>query len=263
MSDILLQNLEAGVLTLTMNRPDRLNALSPELLAELYEAISNAAVDPEIAVIVLTGAGRGFCAGGDVKRMAEGGFGGNSFEARASSLRQRMEVARLLHETSKPTIAMIRGPAAGAGLSLALACDFRVASDTARLTTAFAKVGLSGDFGGSWFLTRLVGSAKARELYLTSPVLPAEEANRLGLFTRLVADADLEAETLSLARSLADGPTVTLQYMKQNLNLAELGTLAQVMDAEALRHTRCADTDDHKEAATAFVEKRAPVFKGR
>jgi 2-(1,2-epoxy-1,2-dihydrophenyl)acetyl-CoA isomerase len=263
MTDILLQTVEDGVLTLTMNRPDRLNALNPALLAELYDAVAGAAADPKVAVIVLTGAGRGFCAGGDVKSMAEGAFADNSFEMRAAGLRQRMEVARLLHETPKLTIAMIRGPVAGAGLSLALACDFRVASGTARLTTAFAKVGLSGDFGGSWFLTRLLGSAKARELYLTSPVLTAEEADRLGLLTRLVADAELETETLKLARSLAHGPTVTLQYMKQNLNLAEQGTLAQIMDAEALRHTRCAETEDHREAAAAFVEKRTPNFKGR
>ncbi len=263
MSEILLQSVEDGILTLTMNRPDRLNALNPALLGELYDAVARAASDPKIAVIVLTGAGRGFCAGGDVKSMAEGAFADASFEARASGLRQRMEVARLLHETPKLTIAMIRGPAAGAGLSIALACDFRIASETARLTTAFAKVGLSGDFGGSWFLTQLVGSAKARELYLTSPVLSAEEANRLGLLTRLVPDAELETATLAFARSLAQGPTVTLHYMKQNLNLAETATLAQVMDAEALRHTRCSDTEDHREAAAAFVDKREPRFKGR
>jgi 2-(1,2-epoxy-1,2-dihydrophenyl)acetyl-CoA isomerase len=263
MTDILLQSLESGVLTLTMNRPDRLNALNPALLAELHDAVARAATDSAIAVIVLTGAGRGFCAGGDVKSMADGAFAGDSFDARVAGLRQRMEVARLLHEMPKLSIAMIRGPVAGAGLSLALACDFRIASDTARLTTAFAKVALSGDFGGSWFLTRLVGSAKARELYLTSPILAADEAHRLGLVTRLVRDAELETETLALARSLAGGPASVLRYMKQNLNLAEQGTLAQLLDAEALRHTCAAETEDHREASTAFVEKRAPKFKGR
>src|SRR6185312_11120667 len=236
MADVLLEGLDDGVLTLTMNRPDRLNALNPEMLARLHDALERAAGDHEVAVIVLAGAGRAFCAGGDVKAMAEGRS--ESFDERARGLRQRMEAARLLHEIPKPTIAMLRGAAAGAGLSLALACDLRVASDTARLTTAFAKVALSGDFGGSYFLTHLVGPAKARELYFTSPILSGAEAQ-------------------------ARGPRVTLGYMKQNMNLAERAGLADVMDAEALRHTRCGQTEDHREAATAFVEKRAPSFKGR
>lgn len=263
MTEVLLQSLAEGVLTLTMNRPERLNALSPELVDKLHRALVRAAADREVGAIVLAGAGRAFCAGGDVKAMAEGGPRTDSFEDRAAALRQRMEVSRLLHDMPKPTIAMLRGPSAGAGLSLALACDLRVASETARLTTAFAKVALSGDFGGSYYLTRLVGTAKARELYLTSPILDAEEALRLGLLTRLVPDQALEPETQALAASLARGPRVTLGYMKQNLNLAETAGLAEVMDAEAFRHVRCAQTDDHREAAAAFVEKRAPAFKGR
>jgi 2-(1,2-epoxy-1,2-dihydrophenyl)acetyl-CoA isomerase len=261
MTDVLMEGLEDGVLTLTMNRPDRLNALNPEMLARLHDALERAAADRKVAVVVLAGAGRAFCAGGDVKAMAEGRS--ESFDERAQGLRQRMETARLLHEIPKPTIAMLRGAAAGAGLSLALACDLRIASDTARLTTAFAKVALSGDFGGSYFLTRLVGPAKARELYFTSPILSAAEAQALGLVTRIVADAELEDATRSLALSLARGPRVTLGYMKQNMNLAERAGLAEVMDAEALRHTRCGQTEDHREAATAFVEKRTPAFKGR
>lgn len=263
MDRALLETVEDGVLTLTMNRPDRLNALNGEMLQGMVDAVARAAADPAIGVIVLRGAGRGFCAGGDVKAMAERGAGGDSFDARVQDLRRRMEVARLLHEIPKPTIAMLRGPVAGAGLSIALACDLRIAGDTLRLTTAFAKVALSGDFGGSWFLTRLVGPAKARELYLTSPVLGAAEALALGLVSRTVADSALEDATRALALSLAHGPRVTLGYMKQNLNLAERAGLAEVMDAEALRHTRCAQTEDHREAAAAFVEKRPPVFKGR
>lgn len=262
MDRVLLESREDGVLTLTMNRPDRLNALTSDMLRGLHEALMGAASDREVAVIVLAGAGRAFCAGGDVKAMAEGGRS-ESFDERTQGLRQRMEASRLLHEIPKPTIAMLRGAAAGAGLSLALACDLRIASDTARLTTAFAKVALSGDFGGSYFLTRLVGPAKARELYFTSPILSAAEAQTLGLVSRVVADAELEEATRSFARSLARGPRVTLGYMKQNMNLAERASLAEVMDAEALRHTRCAQTEDHREAAQAFVEKRAPVFKGR
>jgi 2-(1,2-epoxy-1,2-dihydrophenyl)acetyl-CoA isomerase len=158
---------------------------------------------------------------------------------------------------------MLRGAVAGAGLSLALACDLRIASETLRLTTAFAKVALSGDFGGSYFLTKLVGPAKARELYFTSPLLGAAEAQALGLVNRVVGDGALEAETQTLAQALAWGPRVTLGYMKQTLNLAERASLAEVMDAEALRHTRCGETEDHREAAAAFVEKRTPRFKGR
>jgi len=262
MNQVLLETVKDGVLTLTMNRPDRLNALNPEMLTRLHDALMRAAADREVAVIVLAGAGRAFCAGGDVKAMAEGGRS-ETYDERAQGLRQRMEAARLLHDIPKPTVAMLRGAAAGAGLSLALACDLRVASDTARLTTAFAKVALSGDFGGSYFLTQLVGPAKARELYFTSPILSAAEAQGLGLVTRIVADAELEDATQALALSLARGPRVTLGYMKQNLNLAERAGLAEVMDAEALRHTRCGQTEDHREAAVAFVEKRAPVFKGR
>ena len=263
MDRVLLEGLEDGVLTLTMNRPDRLNALNAEMLLGLYDAVTRAAADPSIGVIVLAGAGGGFCAGGDVKAMAENRERSETYDERVQGLRRRMEVARLLHETAKPTIAMLRGAVAGAGLSLALACDLRIAGETARLTTAFAKVALSGDFGGSWFLTQLVGPAKARELYFTSPILGAAEALALGLVNRIVADSELEAETKALARSLARGPRVTLGYIKQNMNLAERAGLAEVMDAEALRHTRCAQTEDHREAAAAFVEKRAPVFRGR
>jgi 2-(1,2-epoxy-1,2-dihydrophenyl)acetyl-CoA isomerase len=263
MDRVLLEAVDDGVLTLTMNRPDRLNALTGEMLQGLHDSITRAAADPAVGVIVLTGAGRGFCAGGDVKAMAERSERADTYDDRVQGLRRRMDAARLLHETAKPTIAMLRGPVAGAGLSLALACDMRIASDTAKLTTAFAKVALSGDFGGSWFLTRLVGPSKARELYFTSPVLTAPEALALGLVNRVVADAELEAETRRLASSLARGPRVTLGYIKQNMNLAEDAGLGEVMDAEALRHTRCAQTEDHREAAAAFVEKRVPVFKGR
>jgi 2-(1,2-epoxy-1,2-dihydrophenyl)acetyl-CoA isomerase len=263
MDRVLLEALEGGVLTLTMNRPERLNAFTPELLQLLEAALTKAASDREVGVVLLRGAGRAFCSGGDVKAMAEGGARQMSYDERVLSLRRRVEVSRLLHEMPKPTIAMLRGAAAGAGLSLALACDLRIASDTLRLTTAFAKVALSGDFGGSYFLTRLVGPAKARELYFASPILGATEAEALGLVNRVVADDRLEAEAQDWALALARGPRITLGYMKQTLNLAENAGLAEVLDAEALRHTRCAETEDHREAAQAFVEKRPPQFKGR
>ena len=260
---VLLESMDRGLLTLTMNRPERRNALNPDLTARLLEAAARASQDCEVRAVLLRGAGGTFCVGGDVKAMAARTGGNDSYEQRVADLRCRMEVSRLLHDMPKPVVAMIDGAAAGAGLAMALACDLRIAGASAKITTAFAKVGLSGDFGGTYFLTHLVGSAKARELYLTSPLLTADEALRLGLVNRVVPDAELGKATLELARSLADGPTVTLGYIKRNLNLAEQLPLEAVLDAEAMHHIRCTATDDHKEAATAFVEKRVATFRGR
>ena len=260
----LLEQVKDGVAVLTLNRPDRLNAMSRPMLDALLEALPRLAEDPEIGVVVLTGAGRGFCAGGDVKAMAEGNeLGGHTMEEKAQALRSRMETSRWLHEMPKPTIAMMRGPAAGAGLSLAMACDMRIASDTIRLGTAFARVGYSGDFGGSYYLTQLVGTAKARELYFTADLLDAQQALGLGLVNRVVADARLEEETMALASRLARGPRVAYRYMKRNMNAAESASLREMLDLEAWHHTRTGMTEDHREAARAFVEKREPQFKGR
>ncbi|MGJ4890885.1 enoyl-CoA hydratase [Bradyrhizobium sp. HKCCYLRH3099] len=257
-----LQHLDSGLLTITMNRPERRNALNSDLTKGLVEAAQRAANDPDVRAVLLKGAGGTFCVGGDVKAMAEAKTA-PSFETKVTSLRERMEVSRLLHQMQKPVIAQIDGAAAGAGLSIALACDLRVAGESAKITTAFAKVGLSGDFGGTYFLTQLLGSAKARELYLTSPILTAREALALGMVTKVVADAEVEAAARELALSLAQGPSVTLGYIKRNINNAETMTLEACFDAEAVHHSRCSDTEDHKEAARAFVEKRAPVFHGR
>jgi 2-(1,2-epoxy-1,2-dihydrophenyl)acetyl-CoA isomerase len=263
MSD-LLETVKDGVALLTLNRPDRLNAMSAGMLDAMLEALPRLADDAAVGVVVLTGSGRGFCAGGDVKAMAEGReFGGDTFEEKASALRAQMEVSRWLHEMPKPTLAMVRGAAAGAGLSLAMACDMRIAGDSARFAPAFARVGYSGDFGGSWFLTQLVGTAKARELYYTAEILSAEVALALGLVNRVVPDAQLEEETMALARRMATGPRVALRYMKRNMNAAEAGTLKDLLDLEAWHHTRCGMTEDHREAARAFVDKREPVFRGR
>ena len=264
MGQELLEELKDKVAVLTLNRPDRLNAMSPPMLDALLEALPRLAADPEVGVVVLTGAGRGFCAGGDVKAMAEGReSAGTTLEEKAQGLRSRMEVSRWLHEMPKPTIAMVRGAAAGAGLSLALACDLRVAGDSARFATAFARVGYSGDFGGSWFLTQLVGTAKARELYLTADIVDAQQALALGIVNRVVPDVRLEDETMALAARLARGPRIAYRYMKRNFNAAESGTLKDLLDLEAWHHTRCGMTEDHREAAKAFVEKREPVFRGR
>jgi 2-(1,2-epoxy-1,2-dihydrophenyl)acetyl-CoA isomerase len=234
------------------------------MLEAMLEALPRLAESPDVGVVVLTGAGRAFCAGGDVKAMAEGReTAGITMEDKAHGLRARMEVSRWLHEMPKPTLAMVRGAAAGAGLSLALACDLRVAGDSARFATAFARVGYSGDFGGSYYLTQLVGTGKARELYFTADILDAAEAHRLGLVNRVVADARLEEETLALAGRLARGPRIAYRYMKRNFNAAESATLKELLDLEAWHHARCGMTEDHREAARAFVEKREPVFRGR
>lgn len=271
MTDHLLETLEDGVATLTLNRPEARNALSREMLEALFEAAGRHAADRSVRALVLTGAGGAFCAGGDVKGFAaesrRPGGGppdrGSSFEAKAEALRRGMELCRLLYEMPKPTLAVIPGAAAGAGLSLALACDLRIAADEAKLTTAFSKVGVSGDYGGSYFLTRLVGGAKARELYFTADVLTGAEAAALGLVNRSVPGAELAAAGRALAARLAALPTVAVGYMKRNLNVAAHGSLAEVLDAEALHMVRTMETEDHKAASLAFVEKRTPVFAGR
>jgi len=258
----LVEAISDGVATLTLNRPDRLNALSTPIMEGLLEALPRLAGDPGVGVIVLTGAGRGFCAGGDVKRMAEEPDARSAPDA-VARLRGRMEISRLLHELPKPTIAMVNGAAAGAGMALALACDLRFAGQSARFITAFAKVGFSGDFGGSYFLSKLVGTAKARELYYTAESIDAAQALALGVVNRVVPDAELVETTMDFARRLAHGPRIALGLMKQNFNAAEHASLSELLDLEAQRQVETGRTEDHKEAARAFVEKRAPVFAGR
>jgi 2-(1,2-epoxy-1,2-dihydrophenyl)acetyl-CoA isomerase len=257
-----IESVTAGVATLILNRPDRLNALSTPIMEGLLEAAPRLAADAAVGAIVLTGTGRAFCAGGDVKNMAQNSAE-RPFDEAVAHLRARMEVSRLLHEIPKPTIAMLNGVAAGAGLSLALACDLRIAARSARLITAFANVGFSGDFGGSYFLSKLVGTGKARELYYTGEPIGADEALALGIVNRVVADADLAQATGALAQKLAQGPRIALALMKAHFNAAESSTLAELLDLEATHQVETGRTHDHKEAARAFVEKRAPVFVGR
>jgi 2-(1,2-epoxy-1,2-dihydrophenyl)acetyl-CoA isomerase len=260
---LVLEQLDDGLLTVVMNRPERRNALNAELCTLLADSLQRAAASSEVRAVLLTGAGGTFCVGGDVKAMAQADATAHTVDERIRQLRARMEAARLLHEMPKPTIAAIAGAAAGAGLALALACDLRVAGESAKITTAFGKVGLSGDFGGSYFMTHLIGGARTRELYLTSPILTARQALELGLVTRVVADDQVDAAGTELARSLASGPTLTLGHMKQNLNLAERAALGECLDSEAWRHIACMSTEDHREAATAFVLKRSPRFTGK
>lgn len=268
MTEHLIETVDDGVATITFNRPEARNALTGEMLEALPVIALRLALDPAVRAVVVTGTGGAFCAGGDVKGMAAGnsrpsGGQGPSFEARVEGLRAQMEFSRLLHDMPKPTLAVIAGPAAGAGLSIALACDIRIAANEAKLTTAFSKVGVSGDFGGTYFLTHLVGAARARELYFMADVLDGAQAAALGIVNRSVPLEDLAEEAARLARRLASLPTIAIGYMKKNLNLAEHEPLGRVLDAEAIHLIRTMMTDDHKAASQAFVEKRAPQFRGR
>lgn len=263
MTDVLLRERQDGLLILTMNRPDRRNALDADLARSLCDAIAAAAEDPSVRAVLLRGAGGHFCVGGDVKAMNDGKGMDLPTEERMRSLRARMETSRHLHQMPKPTIAAIEGSVAGAGLSLALACDFRICAEDAKIATAFAKVALSGDFGGTYFLSQMLGSAKARELFLLSPVVSGKEAAALGLVTRAVASGQVMEEAFALGRRLAAGPTLTLGRIKQNLALAEAGgSLEACFDQEARNHVLSTETGDHREAAAAFVEKRQPSFIG-
>lgn len=251
------------VLVLTLNRPARLNALTAALHAQLRAAVEEAAHDRDVAALVLTGAGRAFCSGGDMNSGRGDGVDARpGLEERADELRHHGETALWLSTMPKPTIAMINGAAAGAGLALALACDLRVAAADAVLRTSYANVALSGDLGISYFLTRLAGPAKARELLYLSEKIDAAEALRLGLVNRVVPAHELAAVTHALAAQLAQGPGVALRHMKRNVTLAETATLAQVIDAEAYAMARCGRTHDLKEAVLAFREKRPPRFSG-
>lgn len=263
----LLATLDAGVLTLTLNRPDARNAMSRAMNQALQQQLAAAEFDPAVKCIVLTGAGKGFCAGGDVKGMAAAGDGTvGALTIDEAIHRQRSNqraTAGKLFKMPKPTIAALPGAAAGAGLSLALACDLRIMASSAILTTAFARVGFSGDYGGSYFLTQLVGSAKARELYFLSDRVSADEALRLGLANWVCAPEDLTTKTREIALRLASGPSVAYRYMKENLNRAMAGEIDDCLDLEATHHIHCGQTEDHREATLAFVAKREPVFKGR
>jgi 2-(1,2-epoxy-1,2-dihydrophenyl)acetyl-CoA isomerase len=276
-TDHLLASVDDRVATLTMNRPDSRNALSDDMLRGLAVALDEAERARDVGAVVLTGAGGAFCSGGDVKAMDRRNTGrSGAAEAGAADRapaslddiihRQRLSqraTAGRIYTMAKPVVGAIPGAAAGAGLAIALACDLRIAADSAVLLTAFARVGFSGDYGGTFFLTRLVGSAKARELYYLSERVDAAEALRLGLVNFVVPAAELEARTVELARRLAHGPGIAYRYMKENLNRAVTGELMDCLDLEATHHVHTSLTEDHKNAVRAFVEKRKPEFQGR
>lgn len=267
MSDTVLFETRGAVGVITLNRPESMNAMNPEMLDTMFRVGQRAADDPEIRCVVITGHGRAFSAGGDVKAMASGRGGGESGSAPVLSgveaLRQQEEISRLLAEMPKPTICAINGVAAGAGMSVALAADLRIASDQARFTTAFAKVGFSGDFGGTWLLQRLVGPLKAKELYFLSDVISAQQALEFGMVTKVVPHDSLMDETMALAERLAAGPTLALGRMKDNFAYGATHTFSETLQREAENMIASGKTQDHRNAARAFVEKTTPVFEGR
>ncbi len=289
-ADVLFDKRPDGVALITLNRPDSLNAMGGQLMLLLAQHLSQCAHDTSVRCVVLTGAGRAFCAGGDVKSMRGGGVGANpangapqqqvaappapaadgarpsafnALDPSVGMLREsQMRTSYVLHTMGKPTIAAVNGHAVGAGLSLALACDLRIASDKAKFGTAFRNVALSGDFGGSYYMQRLVGMGKARELYFTAEIIQADEALRIGMVTRVVPHEALMDEAMAWAAKMASGPTATLARTKENLNLGEYSDLRTLMDQEAFYQRLTSLTNDHREAVKAFVDKREPKFAG-
>lgn len=272
---LLVELDDAGILTVTLNCPETKNAIDTVTQRLMLEAFHDASRNPAVHVVIMRGAGQAFSSGGDVRSLGAPDPDDaiaqkwstdpvwNDLESRGDRLRHFMEASHLLHRMGKPTIAMVRGAAVGMGLSLALACDFRVAADTAFFMTGFARIGMCGDFGGSYFMTKLIGPSKTMELFMTNERVSAEEAARLGLVNRLVPDAQLEARTLDFARQLARGPAVAQRYIKENVHTALDQTFEQYLDVEARNNVRCRLTQDCKEAISAFAEKREPRFVGR
>jgi enoyl-CoA hydratase/carnithine racemase len=261
----LLCEIRDGVAVITLNRPEARNALSDRLTPALRHMIKQCGDDPKVGALLITGAGNSFCAGGDVK-----GMGGNSTKAevpteeRVADLRAKQRtLTGVLVAVRKPTVAALPGPAAGAGLALALACDIRIASESAIMTTGYVRIGLTGDYGIAWLLTRLAGTSRARELMFLSDRIDARRCEALGLVNRVVADAELHEIAFAIAKSLAEGPSVALARIKDNLDHALTSDILESMDREAENMVRATQTNDHKEAVRAFIDKRKPTFAGR
>lgn len=258
----LLYEVQDRIATLTLNRPERLNALGDTLREDLHDAVVKSTDDPDVRVLVITGAGRGFCSGGDVKSMNE-----RDREGRGSSLMEKVAPSRdqtilAMRDCPKPVIAAVNGAAAGAGFNLALACDLRIASSAARFTQAFVRRGLHPDWGGTYFLPRIVGTAKACELIFTGDSIDAAEALRLGIVNAVVEPEALMAKTYELARKLADGPPIAIRLAKRAIYHNQDVDLRAGLEYETYAQNVCRETEDSKEGVKAFVEKRAPKFRG-
>lgn len=256
-SNIQIERKE-GIATVSLNRPDKLNALSEEMKDGLIAAFQDLNRDDAVRVVLLTGVGRGFCAGGDVSTM-----GGLSADAAKRRIRKAQQVVATLANVEKPVIAAVRGPVAGIGWSLALACDLIIASETANFHQSFAKIGLVPDGGAVFFLKQILGTYRAKELVYTARPTKAAEALALGLVNRMVPDTNLEAEAWALASQLAQGPAFALSVTKRMFRTLETPSLDNFLDAEAWAQSLTLLTEDHQEGGKAFREKRAPHFKGK
>ena len=261
--ECLLYEVKDGIATLTLNRPDRLNALGGSLRDDLHDAVTRSAADPDVRVMVITGAGKGFCSGGDVKAMGEAKAGQRERPLIEKIAPGRDRTLLAMREAPQPIIAAVNGAAAGAGMNLALGCDIRIASTAARFTQAFVKRGLHPDWGGTYFLPRLVGTAKACEMIFTGDVIDAAEAERLGIVSRVVAPEELMPTAYELARRIATGPPVAIRLAKRSIYVNSELDLRAALQVETMAQNICFETEDATEGIRAFGEKRAPVFKGR
>lgn len=257
--------IEEGVLVVTMDRPEARNAMGNELTPAVRDMVNFAGSDERVRAFLLTGANRAFCAGGDVKGMATGGGITNTNEdnrqAAVDGLKQgQRELTGAIYALRIPTIAALPGPAAGGGLAMAMSCDMRVASESAFVTTAYARIGLSGDYGVNWLLTRLVGTSRARELMFSAERIPAARCESLGLVNHVFPDDGFDEAALDFAKKFARGPRTAMGLMKDNLENALTMDLLEALDAEAENLIKSTKSPDHLKAARAFVEKREPSF---
>jgi 2-(1,2-epoxy-1,2-dihydrophenyl)acetyl-CoA isomerase len=253
---------DSGITTITLNRPEKLNALAGHMRRDLAEALEAAASERGVHVVVITGAGRAFCAGGDVAAMAEL-YERHDAEEFSRLLGSARRVITAIRQMTKPVIASVNGPAFGAGFNLALACDLRIASTTATFSQSFAKVGLHPDWGGTYFLPRLVTPNKACEMFFLGDAMGAEEALRLGVVNYVVEPTELEAETRKLAERLRAAPAVALGAAKQAVYLSQAAGLEEMLRFETEAQMRCFESQDCSEGLRSFLEKRAPKFTGR
>ena len=249
---------EGAIAVLTLDRPDRLNAMADPMWDALYGHLGEIATDDGVRAVILTGAGRGFCSGGDVTGMAKSDI----VSGRVRS-KKRHRAIHALHTLEKPVIAAVRGPIYGIGNALALACDLVVASDTAKFSMAFKKVGIVPDGGAIFFLTQYLGIARAKDLVYTARVVPAAEALELGLVMRVVPDDKLDTEVRALAKEMAESATYALALAKKMFQSMYVPTLEQLLEMETLASGVVRLTHDHKEGVEAFKEKRPPKFQGR
>jgi 2-(1,2-epoxy-1,2-dihydrophenyl)acetyl-CoA isomerase len=255
-------SVDRSVGTILLNRPDKLNAFAGQMREELADMVRLAAADDAVRVIVITGAGRAFCAGADIEYMRSLLESGD-FKAAGDLVEAGRIVVKTIRQTTKPVIASVNGPAAGGGANLALACDIRIASDRASIGQTFNRIGLHPDWGGTFFLPRLVGPAKALELVFSAEMVDAATALELGLFNRIVPHDSLGPETVLLAETLAAKPPIALALAKEAIYGSDPAALDEALDTELQHQLKCFKSEDAKEGLQAFLEKRAPVFRGR